>query len=847
VAGRTLRFGTAPVVQVLVVVVAYVALAAWGEAVSGAAAVTLWYPPPGLAVAAVVLGGARFIAPTIVAELIVSVVIFDVADEFGLGLTLLNAVLVGGSYALVGLGLRSISLDLTIPDLSNLGLLAGGLVLGAIPGAVLGTTVLRVAEVIDADGHLDAARTWFQGDAIGMLSLTPAIILGISMQRRDGVLAPRPPLRSRLGALEIASVVTVPVVAALLVEQVDMLYLSLAPIVLVAVRRAHPGSAIAAAIIAGLVPTTLAIDGGAFDRGDVVVLLAVVALTGLVMGLVVAERFRSVRTNERLGRALANTEDLVVIAGIDGIPQWWNQAAERFVLRDAGQVLPAPVRDALRDGRERAVDLSDRVARGTIWEGEEVLVDRDGHEVAVSLVVIPELAGDGAVEAYTLFARDVSAQRSYEAELTRQALYDDLTGVANRALLQARLHQAATRVRDGGAPGAVMLLDLDRFKVVNDSMGHATGDELLRAIAQRLAQRLRRSDTLARIGGDEFAIVAEDLDGITGTVGLAQAVLNALREPFHIGTGSIVVTASIGIVRLDSGVDETDEGADELLRRAELAMYRAKARGGTGFAVYDEAMSEVASRRLRLESCLRATLLEPSVPLHYQPVVDLDTGTMVFAEALLRIEVEDLGAIPPPEIVAVALETGLIDVFGRLIARTAATAAATWPDHLGVAINVSPAQLQDERLPELLEQQTEAAGLSLDRLILELTEDAFLHDPAQAAAVLHACRALGVRVALDDFGSGFSSLSILRTLPIDILKLDNALLSGLAESPQARAVVQAVTSVADALGLEVVAEGIETPEQLEISRSLGCRLGQGYLLCRPTPADQLGHWVAQPS
>ena len=389
---RVDRLDPPPWLQHLAMVGAYVALAAWGEAVSGAASVTLWYPPPGLAVAAVLLGGTRFVAPTIVAELIVSLAVFDVAGDFGIGLTLLNAVLVGGSYALVGLVLRRLAIDPTVPDLRSLGLLAGGLVAGAVPGAVLGTMVLRLADVIDGADHADALRTWFQGDAIGMLSITPAVILGISMRQPRRVLAPRPPLRSGLGALEVVTVVTVPVATALLIDTVDMLYLSLAPIALVALRRAHPGSAIAAAVVAGLVPTTLAIGAqGAFDRGGVVVLLAVISLTGMVLGLVVAQRFQSMRTTEQLRHALANSEDIVVLSDADGIPTWWNDAAERFILR-GGSRTPSAVGEALLDGVERASELRRRVETGLTWRGDEVLVDRTGTEVPVSLVVIPSSA-----------------------------------------------------------------------------------------------------------------------------------------------------------------------------------------------------------------------------------------------------------------------------------------------------------------------------------------------------------------------------------------------------------------------------------------------------------------------
>jgi len=822
-------------VQQAVLVAAYVALASWGEAVAVDDSVTLWYPPPGLAVAAVVLGGARFVLPTIVAELIVSLVVFEVAADLGTALAIGNAVLVGGSYALVGWVLGRLLPDPSVPDLRSLGVLAGGLAVGAVPGALLGSLVLLQADVLDGAQLWTSMRTWYQGDAIGMLSVAPAIVLGVSVRRSDRVLAPRPPLRSPLGALEVASVVLVPIATGLLVDRVDMLYLSLAPIVLVALRRAHPGSAIAGAVIAGIVPTVLAARGaGAFDRGDVVVLLAVVALTGMVMGLVVAARFRADHAVQQLGVALANSGDFVVLADADGMPTWWNDAAGRFI-RVGPDGAPAPVRDALDGGEEAKAELLRRVRSGDTWRGEVALVDREDRTVPASLVVIPETGPEGDVCGFAMFARDVSAERAYEDELTRHVLYDRLTGVANRALLRARLTQAVAKARDDGQHAALVLLDLDRFKLVNDVLGPSEADDLLRAVAERLSRGLPGSHTVARLGGDEFTILAEGIDDPSEALRVAQGVVDALATPFPTPAGEIAVSASLGIVAVGP-----DLSPDEVLRRADLAMYRAKGSGGGRYVVYDEAMSAVAARRHRIEACLREVLAAPDVPLHYQPVVDTATGAVHFAEALLRLELADLGRIPPPEVLAVAQQIGRMDELGELIIHTAARAAAGWPGSIGVSVNVSPVQLRDGDLPRTLQRACAAAGLPTDRIIVELTEDAFFDDRDRAADVLRECRELGVRIALDDFGSGFSSLSVLRSLPIDILKLDGGLLDGIADSPPARAIIRAVTGVAEALGLEVVAEAIETDEQLSASRELGCRFGQGYLLGVPAPASELG-------
>ncbi len=818
--------------KTVAVVAAYVALAAWGEQLALSDTLTLSYPPPGLAVAAVAIGGRRFVIPTMVAELIVSVVVFDVATGFGVGFTLLNALLVGGSYGLVGLALHRTVPRHPLTDLRGMTLLGVQLVLGAVPGAAAGTTLLRLSDQLTTD-HLDAAITWFQGDVLGMLAVAPAVLLGVKLRSHDDRLVPQPPLRSWLGALEISSVIAVPVVTVAFVDRVDLLYLCLVPVVFVAMRRAHPGSAIAAAATAGALTTTLAVAQERFSRADVTGLLVVIAVTGAVMGIVVAQRFRSVGTNERLTAALERTDDLVVLATLSGHPRWWNRAASTFLLRD-GDRTPLPVHEALVGGLDRSAQLAGHVAEGRVWEGEQVLLDADGGEHPVSMALIPDVDAHEGVVGYTIIARDITARHAYEAELTRRALYDELTGIPNRALLTERLDHARHRRIDRQA--ALMVLDVDRFKVVNDSLGHASGDELLRAMTARLQNQMRPTDTLARMGGDEFAILAEDLDGLRAIITVAERVLDCLRDPFELSTGTVVATVSLGVVRL-----EPAETGAELLRRADLAMYRAKANGGGRYALYDDRMTRTADRRLQLESSLRRSLLDRDIELHYQPVVDLHTGSIVFAEALLRMTFPDLGPVHPPEVVGIARETGLLGELGGAVLHTAAAEAASWPD-VAVSVNISPHQLRDDDLLRSIEQTLRATTLDPSQLIVEITEEAFLDDPGLAATVLHRVRRLGIRIALDDFGTGFSSLATLRTLPIDILKLDQQMLGDLGESPQARAIVGAVLGVAEVLEVIVVAEGVETDSQLEISRSLGCQLGQGHRIGRPAPATDLGAW-----
>ncbi len=638
--------------------------------------------------------------------------------------------------------------------------------------------------------------------------------------------------------IEIASVVVVPAAAVRLLPTVDVLYLCLVPVLLVAFRRAQPGAAIAAAATAGSLATTLAVTGEAFARRGVVVLLGILAVAGMAGGLAVARRFRSTLRNERLGEALERSDDIVVLASMAGAPRWWNQAAARFVLHP-GSDSPAGVGDALLGGTDGADRLARHVDDGTSWSGDQVLVDGAGTEVPVSLTVIPDVDDRDGVVGYALFARDVTEAKAYEDQLGRGALHDELTGLPNRALLVDHIGHACERLRRSKRQSALLLLDVDRFGVVNESLGRGAGDELLRAMADRLRSRVRAGDTLARLGGDEFVLLAEELDGFDAIVAVADGILDALRAPFALSSGDVVAVASLGVVRIDP-----DHGADELIRRADLAMYRAKAEGGARYAVYDGRLTKSADRRLLLETSLRQSLADRSVTLHYQPVVDLRTGGgLVFAEALLRVDTPGIGPVGPREVVAVAGETGLLADLGQLILDAALREAASWPESTAVSVNLSARQLLDGDVADVVERSLRRQGFDATRLIVEISEDSFLGDPVSATAALDRCRDLGVRIALDDFGSGWSSLATLRSLPVDILKLDQSLLTGLSGSPQNRAIAGAVLGVAEVLDVVVAAEGIETEEQLETSRTLGCQLGQGHRIARPGPAGDLDDWL----
>jgi diguanylate cyclase (GGDEF)-like protein/PAS domain S-box-containing protein len=456
------------------------------------------------------------------------------------------------------------------------------------------------------------------------------------------------------------------------------------------------------------------------------------------------------------------------------------------------------------------------------------LLARDGRVVWVrdeARVIDDPQAGEPVLQGYLL---DVTAAKEAEEQLRHQAFHDPLTGLANRALFTDRVEHAL--VLRGGAVDdvAVLFLDLDDFKTVNDTLGHPTGDALLQAVGERLTSAVSRVHTVARFGGDEFAILVEDVADGASAVDVAADLLAELRKPFHLDGREVFVTASIGIA--------VGGGPEELLRSADVAMYRAKAAGKSQYVVYAPRMDEDVVDRLELVGALRRASIQEEFVIEYQPTVELPTGALVGVEALLRWQHPTRGLVPPLEFIPLAEETGSIVEIGRWVLREACTQAATWrrtlpgAEELQVSVNVSIRQV---RRPGLLEDVREAlamSGLPPEALTLEITESVLAR--GEMATILEEVSELGVRLALDDFGTGYSSLSLLQNLPVDTLKIDRSFIRSV-DGAGRRALVQAIIDLASALDLPVVAEGIEEPEQVHELERLGCRLGQGFYFARP--------------
>ncbi|HEX2039798.1 MAG TPA: EAL domain-containing protein [Acidimicrobiales bacterium] len=436
-------------------------------------------------------------------------------------------------------------------------------------------------------------------------------------------------------------------------------------------------------------------------------------------------------------------------------------------------------------------------------------------------------------------ASALEAMRRAFGEAVHQATHDALTGLPNRTLVIDRLTHALARSRRTPRGLAVLFVDLDRFKVVNDSLGHSVGDEVLIQIAERLQSAVRPGDTVSRLAGDEFVVVCEEFEDEADLLRLGERMAHAIARPLHLYGRETIITASIGIA-----IACPETRAEDLLRDADVAMYRAKERGRSRIEVFDEAMRTRMLDRLETEHALRVAIQQGALVLHYQPTVCLTTGRVLSFEALVRWQHPERGLVPPSEFVPLAEDTGLIVPLGRWALRTACEQLAAWRtarpelDHLQVSVNLSARQFADPHLVALVSEALAASALPPDRLWLEITESALMEEAEATVDTLRALRALGVRISIDDFGTGYSSLSYLKRFPVDVLKIDRSFVDGLGVDPEDQAIVTAIVSLARALGLGVVAEGVETAEQLDEVRRLGCNSVQGYYLGRPRVASE---------
>jgi len=487
--------------------------------------------------------------------------------------------------------------------------------------------------------------------------------------------------------------------------------------------------------------------------------------------------------------------------------------------------------------------LRDRevVESGDVRIIEEDLVPRKDGSTAIlrtKKIAIPD--AEGRPEYLLGVSEDIADRKRAEAQIARLAHYDPLTELPNRVLFQKHLGEALSRRSRKGDHLAVHFIDLDRFKTVNDTLGHPLGDALLRIAAERLRGCVRDGDTVARLGGDEFAVVQTGLTDLTGATRLAQRVVEAMAAPFDLQGHQVMIGASVGV----SVAPSDGEDADELLKKADMALYRAKADGRGAFHFFEQAMDEQLQARRALELDLRRALVAGEFQLHYQPLYNLSEERVTGCEALLRWNHPERGMVSPADFIPIAEEIGLIVPLGEWVLRTACAEAAGWPPHVRLAVNLSPAQFRDRGLVRTVTSALAASGLPAERLELEITESVLLQDNAANMAMLHDLKALGVRISMDDFGTGYSSLSYLRSFPFDKIKIDQTFVRDILKDSDALAIIKAVLDLGASLGIVTTAEGVETLEQLEALRGQGCAEIQGYYISRPSPPSEITRMLA---
>ncbi|MBI3701146.1 MAG: EAL domain-containing protein [Afipia sp.] len=430
--------------------------------------------------------------------------------------------------------------------------------------------------------------------------------------------------------------------------------------------------------------------------------------------------------------------------------------------------------------------------------------------------------------AVLLALMDITERKRAESRLAFMAQHDGLTGLPNRILLRQKLDELLVGTRRSGEKVAVLFLDLDNFKAINDTLGHAIGDKLLKGVTKRLKSSLREEDSVARLGSDEFAVVQAGVQQPEDVAFLARRLIDAVGEPYLFDGHTIVSGASIGIAIAPGDGDD----AEKLLKNADMALSRAKSEGNATFSFFESEMDARAQTRRRIEIDLRDAIENSVLQPYYQPLVDLKSGRITGFEALVRWPHPERGMIPPGEFIPVAEETGLINAVGGLMLRRACTDAARWPDDVRVAVNLSPLQFRVGNLLSVVMDALKHSGLPPKRLELEITETLLMDKSDQVLATLHALRALGVRISMDDFGTGYSSLSYLRSFPFDKIKIDQSFVRGLASNHDAQAIVRSIVSLGKGLGVTITAEGVETEAELSCLRAEGCDEGQGFLFSR---------------
>jgi diguanylate cyclase (GGDEF)-like protein/PAS domain S-box-containing protein len=562
-------------------------------------------------------------------------------------------------------------------------------------------------------------------------------------------------------------------------------------------------------------------------------------------GAILAETVHTRRSEQRFRSLVQHSSDLITVIDADTTIAYVSPSVQRVLGYDSDDLIGRRVYELMHPhDRDRVVALlADSAAEDSQAAAAEARLRNAGGAWQHFEILHTNLLADPNVSGIVLNARDVSERKAFEAQLRQLAFRDPVTSLANRALFTDRVDHALARLtRDSGGL-AVIFADLDDFKVINDSLGHAAGDTLLAQVGQRLRGCVRTMDTVARFGGDEFAILIEDTTRITDVAGVADKILDALTAPFVIDGNEVYIGASMGIAMIDDDAALT-ASADDLLRNADVAMYIAKRQNPGHYRIFEPDMHTNLLDRLELKGALQRAIERDELDLHYQPVVSLDDGHIRGFEALVRWHHPDRGLVPPAEFIPIAEETGLIGALGRWVLHHAfrhgrlLQQAVPQTPPLRINVNVSVRQLNQPSLVTEVADALAASGIDPATVTLEITESVLVNDSETTINRLRDLKRLGVQLAIDDFGTGYSSLSYLSKFPVDILKIDRSFINRLTDGTDDSALAAAIVRIGETLNLHTVAEGIERPDQLDALRRMNCDSGQGYHFARPMPLDE---------